>query len=43
MSVILGEEIVNIRKMKKLTQKKLCSGICSQGTISLIEKGESCS
>lgn len=40
MSVILGEEIVNIRKMKKLTQKKLCSGICSQGTISLIEKGE---
>lgn len=40
LSLILGEDIAKIRKTKKMTQKKLCAGICSQGTISLIEKGE---
>lgn len=40
MSLVLGKEIAEIRKKRNMTQKKLCSGICSQGTISLIEKGE---
>lgn len=36
----LGAKVVEIRKMKNITQKELCDGICSQGTISLIEKGK---
>lgn len=40
MSEILGNEIAKIRKQRKMTQKKLCKGICSQGTISMIENGD---
>lgn len=36
----LGNRIYNIRKNLKLTQKQLSDGICTQPTISLIEKGE---
>ncbi|ARJ39338.1 hypothetical protein SporoP8_10915 [Sporosarcina ureae] len=35
----LGEEILRLRKFKKMTQTKLSEGICSQPTISMIEKG----
>lgn len=35
----LGEKIQYYRKAKKLTQKELAEGICSQGLISKIEKG----
>jgi len=40
LSELLGAEIVKLRRARKMTQKGLCAGICSQGTISLIEKGE---
>lgn len=36
----LGKEIIRIRKSEKITQKQLCEGICTQPTISMIEKGE---
>lgn len=35
----IGENIQKYRKMKKLTQKELADGICSQGLVSKIEKG----
>lgn len=37
---VIGKELVIIRKKKGVTQKKLCEGICSQSTISMIENGE---
>ncbi|WP_341323456.1 helix-turn-helix domain-containing protein [Solibacillus sp. FSL H8-0523] len=36
----LGFEIARIRKELKMTQKQLSQGICTQPTISMIEKGE---
>lgn len=36
----LGVEIAHIRKSLKLTQLQLSKGICTQPTISMIEKGE---
>ncbi len=36
---IIGNEIKRIRKQKKMTQKELCEGICSQAEISKIENG----
>lgn len=36
----LGNAIFTIRKSLKLTQKQLSEGICTQPTISMIEKGE---
>lgn len=35
-----GAEIKRLRNEKKLTQKKLCSGICSQPMLSAIESGK---
>lgn len=35
----IGNEIKRIRKEKKMTQKQLCDGICSQAEISKIENG----
>lgn len=35
----LGKEILKLRKKIGLTQKTLCDGICTQPTISMIEKG----
>jgi len=40
MGEILGEKVVGMRNLRKMTQKELCKGICSQGTISMIEKGK---
>ena len=37
--VSIGNEIKRIRKQKKMTQKELCDGICSQAEISKIENG----
>lgn len=37
--VSIGNEIKRIRKQKKMTQKELCEGICSQAEISKIENG----
>lgn len=37
--VSIGNEIKQIRKEKKMTQKELCDGICSQAEISKIENG----
>ena len=36
---MIGNEIKRIRKEKKMTQKELCDGICSQAEISKIENG----
>ncbi|WNB92543.1 helix-turn-helix domain-containing protein [Bacillus sp. NEB1478] len=36
----LGEEIFNLRKYYKMSQKELAEGICSQAAISKIESGE---
>lgn len=36
----LGIEIKKLRKSMKITQKELAKGICTQATISLIEKGK---
>src|SRR5690606_18428042 len=36
----LGSEIKRLRKAKKLTQKQLAEGLCSQSEISRIEAGE---
>ncbi|MDI3235910.1 helix-turn-helix domain-containing protein [Exiguobacterium antarcticum] len=36
---MIGNEIKRIRKQKKMTQKELCEGICSQAEISKIENG----
>lgn len=36
----LGNEVYQLRKSLHLTQKQLCEGICTQPTISMIEKGE---
>lgn len=36
----LGEEIYNLRKHYKMSQKELAKGICSQAAISKIESGE---
>lgn len=36
----LGHAIFSLRKEANLTQKQLCKGICTQPTISMIEKGE---
>lgn len=38
--LLLGTELKKIRKQKNMTQKELCENICTQGTISMIEKGE---
>ncbi|WP_285801183.1 helix-turn-helix domain-containing protein [Exiguobacterium sp. s193] len=35
----IGNQIKRIRKEKKMTQKELCDGICSQAEISKIENG----
>lgn len=35
-----GKEITRLRKLLNLTQKELCESICTQPTISMIEKGE---
>lgn len=35
-----GQEITRLRKRLNLTQKELCESICTQPTISMIEKGE---
>lgn len=40
MGEILGQKVVEMRKLRHITQQDLCKGICSQGTISLIEKGK---
>ncbi|MFL0584945.1 helix-turn-helix domain-containing protein [Solibacillus silvestris] len=40
MGILLGKEIVKMRKLKNITQKQLCKDICSQATISMIEKGK---
>lgn len=39
-SQVLGKEIIRLRKELSLTQKQLCEGICTQPTISMIEKGD---
>lgn len=36
----IGENIRIIRKSKKISQKRLCQGICSQAQLSRIENGE---
>ncbi|NOU78928.1 helix-turn-helix domain-containing protein [Paenibacillus sp. LMG 31459] len=36
----IGENIRIIRKSKRISQKKLCQGICSQAQLSKIENGE---
>lgn len=36
----LGKTIATLRKKMNLTQKKLSYGICTQPTISMIERGE---
>lgn len=36
----LGKELTRLRKLANLTQKELCDNICTQPTISKIEKGE---
>ena len=35
---ILGEKVRQFRKRKGMSQKELADGICTQATISLIEK-----
>lgn len=40
MGLLLGEEIIKLRKLRNITQKQLCKDVCSQATISLIEKGK---
>lgn len=39
-SKYLGQEITRLRKNLSMTQKQLCEGICTQPTISMIEKGD---
>lgn len=39
--IILGDRIKELRKQKKLTQKKLAEGVCTQVTISKIENKNS--
>lgn len=36
--MLIGNKIKSLRKYKKLSQKELCDGICSQGMLSQIEK-----
>lgn len=40
MGKLLGEEIIKLRKLRNITQQQLCKDVCSQATISLIEKGK---
>lgn len=40
LGILLGEEIIKLRKLRNITQKQLCKDVCSQATISLIEKGK---
>ena len=40
MGILLGKEIIKMRKLRNITQKQLCKDICSQATISIIEKGK---
>ena len=39
MQMTIGEIVSFYRKYQNLTQSELAEGICTQGTISLIEKG----
>lgn len=36
----LGKEVLHLRKSLNLTQNQLCEGVCTQPTISMIEKGQ---